>query len=77
MIVQIEIPDGVADLPGYSKADLMLDIAVALYQRKIYSLAKAARFAGLNRLEFQKVLSERQVSIHYDLQTDLETLKHF
>jgi len=77
MIVQIEIPDGVTEIPGYSKTDLMLDIAVALYQRKIYSLAKAARFAGLNRLEFQKVLSERQISIHYDLQTDLETLKHF
>jgi hypothetical protein len=38
---------------------LLLDVAVAVYQRGLYSLAKAARLAGLNRLEFQKVLAER------------------
>ncbi|GEM_PF-1556244 len=47
MLIQIEVPDTVLTIPHYTKEDVMLDIAVALYQRQIYSLAKSARFAGL------------------------------
>ena len=75
MIVEIEVPEEISGIPQYSKEDLMLDIAVALYQRKLYSLAKAARFAGLNRIEFQHTLKERQVAIPYDLDIDLQSLR--
>lgn len=75
MIIEIEVPDSVLKIPQYSRQDLLLDVAIALYQRKLYSLAKAARFAGLNRLEFQQVLAERQVPIPYDLEIDLNTLR--
>ncbi len=74
MLIEIEIPDTVLTIPRYSKDDVMLDLAVALYQRQLYSLAKAARFAGLNRIEFQKVLADRHVPIFYDLEIDLKTL---
>ena len=75
MIIEIEVPDCVLKIPQYSKQDLLLDVAVALYQRGLYTLAKSARFAGLNRLEFQRVFAERQVPMRYDLQTDLDTLE--
>ncbi len=75
MTLEIEIPDVGLATPKFSKADLMLDIAVSLFQRRIYSLAKAARFAGLTRLEFQAVLAERQIPIPYDLDIDLQTLQ--
>lgn len=75
MIVQIEIPDSVFGTPSYSEQDLMLDLAIALYQRKLYSLAKAARFAGMNRIEFQHVLAEKHIAIEYDLQIDLQSLQ--
>ena len=52
----------------------MLDIAVMLYQNKRISLAKAASIVGLNRLEFQAVLADKGVYIHYDLEADLKTL---
>ena len=63
MLIEIEIPDTVLTIPRYSKDDVMLDLAVALYQRQLYSLAKAARFAGLNRIEFQKILEENDVTV--------------
>lgn len=75
MIVQIEIPDSVLGTPSYNEQDLMLDLAIALYQRKLYSLAKAARFAGMNRIEFQHVLAEKHIAIEYDLQIDLQSLQ--
>ena len=74
MLLQIEIPEITAKSPTWSKQDLLLDIAVSLYQRRVYSLAKAARFAGLNRLEFQRVLAARQISVVYDLKIDIDTL---
>lgn len=74
MTLQIEIPDSVLNIPAYSRQELLLDVAVSLYQRNVWSLAKSARFAGLNRLEFQRVLAGRQIPINYDLQIDLDTL---
>ncbi len=76
MVIQIEVPGSVLQIPKYTKQDLLLDVAVALYQRRLYSLAKAARFAGLNRLQFQAVLAERLVPIQYDLQVDIDTLEN-
>lgn len=75
MVIEIEVPDSVLEIPRYSRQDLLLDVALALYQRGIYSLAKSARFAGLSRIEFQQVLAERQIPIRYDLKIDLDTLK--
>ncbi len=75
MIVQIEIPDTLLETPSYTEQDMMLDLAVALYQRKLYSLAKAARFAGMNRIEFQRALAERRISLNYDLKIDLQSLE--
>ncbi|WP_293567099.1 UPF0175 family protein [Phaeodactylibacter sp.] len=52
-------------------------IAVALYQREILSLGKAADFAGLHRMAFQAALYEQKVPINYsveDLEADLNAL---
>ena len=71
----IEIPDEIVKREDYKIKDFMLDIAVMLYQNKRISLAKAASIVvGLNRLEFQAVLADKGVYIHYDLEADLKTL---
>ncbi len=74
----IEIPDEIVKREDYKIKDFMLDIAVMLYQNKRISLAKAASIVGLNRLEFQAVLADKGVYIHYtieDLNKELENLK--
>jgi predicted HTH domain antitoxin len=70
----IELPDEILRKPGYGRDELMLDIAVMLYQRKQFSLGKAAKLAKQNRLEFQRTLAERGIEIIYDLDIDLDTL---
>ena len=74
----IEIPDTVfTTLPKYTLAELKSDIAVSLYERKKFSLARAAALAGLSRLQFQSVLAERGVYLHYsieDLHTDVKNI---
>lgn len=70
----IELPDEILRKPGYGRDELMLDIAVMLYQRKQFSLGKAAKLAKQDRLEFQRTLAERGIEIIYDLDIDLDTL---
>ena len=74
----IEIPDTVfTTSPKYTLAELKLDVAVSLYERKKFSLARAGTLAGLSRLQFQTVLAERGVYVHYsieDLHTDIQNI---
>lgn len=70
----IEIPD---DL-GVTEEQARLDFAVGLYSSHSASLARAARLAGLSRVDFQRILSERGIPVAYDssdLDDDIATLK--
>ncbi len=74
----IEISDKVLEQIGMTEQEFLLEVAVALYEREILSLGKAARLAKMNRVAFQKALSERRIPIRYtsqDLDDDLKTLK--
>ena len=75
----LDIPDSIfATTPQYSPSELKIDIALWLYERKKLALPRAARLSGLSIIEFNKVLSERGIGIHYsenDLENDIQTLK--
>ncbi|HKK79927.1 MAG TPA: UPF0175 family protein [Phaeodactylibacter sp.] len=76
-MMTLNISDQVLQASGLTEEELTLEIAVALYQREILSLGKAADFAGLHRMAFQATLYERKVPINYDiedLEDDLATL---
>ncbi len=77
-MVSISIPEEYLSKPkGYSEKELKIDLAVLLYRRKMMSLAKAARWCGLSRLEFQQFLDDQNVEIHYsvaEFDKDMATL---
>ncbi len=57
--------------------ELRLEIAILLYQKARFSLGKASRFVGMNRILFQKELGKRKIPVNYeseDLNEDMETL---
>ena len=73
----LDISDQILQASGLTEEELTLEIAVALYQREILSLGKAAELANLHRFAFQAALSERQVPVNYgleDLEVDMATL---
>ncbi len=72
----IEIPDLLIARSPISESEIRLEVLVALYQKHVLTLEKAARMAGLTRLDFQRLLAERSIPIHYDV-ADLEMdLRH-
>ena len=74
----VEVPSDLISLSGYSEEDLKTDVAILLYKRQALTLARAARWLGMTRLEFQKTLAERGFPINFsieDFETDLKTLQ--
>jgi len=60
-----------------SEDELRLEIAILLYEKGRFSMGQAGKFAGMNRISFQKELGRRKISVNYDmeeLERDLKTL---
>jgi predicted HTH domain antitoxin len=60
-----------------SPLELMIDLAVYLYDKERLTMGQAKKLAGLTQLDFQKEMSKRGVNIKYDiddLEKDLENL---
>lgn len=74
----ITIPDNIAQLSHLSESDILIELAVYLYEKKRLSIGKARKLAGLDLISFQKELAKRNVYIHFeisDLENDIENLK--
>lgn len=73
----ITLPEGVVEQTGLSEARIKLEVAVALFERDVLTLAQGAAVAGLHRMQLQEELARRQVPLHYgteELREDLKTL---
>ena len=56
------------------------EIALLLYDKEFYSLGKASELAGMSKLNFMKLLREKDINIKYsiaDVQGDLKSLSQF
>jgi predicted HTH domain antitoxin len=75
----VEIPEEVfAGVPKYTLSELKIDFAVFLYQQGRTSLARAAQWCGLSRLEFQAALAKRDITLRFsesDLEHDVSVLE--
>jgi predicted HTH domain antitoxin len=78
MSITLEIPNNIHEAlhvsPAETKQRLKLELAVALYAQNALGLGKAAQLAGLSRLDFNEVLAERKILMHYgqkELEEDL------
>lgn len=53
-------------------SELLIELAVHLYDTEKLSMGQAKKLAGLTQIDFQKELAKRDVYIKYDIE-DLET----
>ena len=59
-------------------SELLIDLAVYLYDVEKLSMGRAKKLAGLSQIDFQKEMMKRNVRIKYDiadLELDLKNLK--
>ena len=73
----IEIPDQVTAQSGLSAKEILLKVALVLFQEEKLTLGQASKLAELHQFEFQKELAKREIPVHYgeeDYERDLLTI---
>lgn len=76
--MSLVISDDLVRASGFSENELFLEIVLLLFRQDKISLGKASELLGLHRMEFQKLLADRDICVHYDVaefQDDLNTLQ--
>ena len=75
----VEIPEDVGDAlllpPAERERELRKELALALYHRGVLALGMATRLAGIDRIDFERLLGERKIPRHYtedDLRDDID-----
>jgi predicted HTH domain antitoxin len=67
MEMLVNIPESITNIKPISQKDIILALAIQLYIEGEISLAKAASIVGMHRIEFQKILAEKNISFNYDM----------
>ncbi len=73
----VEIPDQIIKQSGLSAKEILLKVALVLFQEEKLTLGQASRLVGLHQYEFQKELATRNIPVHYgeeDYKRDLQTI---
>ena len=76
--MSIVIPDEIVQSTRLTVAEVMQELALALFQREKLTLGQASRLASLSQWQFQQLLGSRNIPVHYglaDFETDLRTLE--
>lgn len=76
--MSLVISDDLVKASGFSENELFLEIVLMLFRKDKISLGKASELVGLHRMQFQKLLTDRGICVHYDVaefQDDLNTLQ--
>ncbi|MBX2892868.1 MAG: UPF0175 family protein [Saprospiraceae bacterium] len=74
----VTIPTEFVRATRLTDLEILLELAVVLFQKDKLTLGQAARLAGMPQYKFQALLSSRDIPIHYDVeeyQEDLQTIK--
>jgi predicted HTH domain antitoxin len=72
------VSDDIVRASGLSEQELLLEIVIMLFQKNKISLGKASELLQIHRLQLQKLLADRGIGLHYDVedfQEDLEILQ--
>lgn len=73
----ITIPDSALAQANINPDELLIELAVYLYDKKALSWGKARKLSGLDEMAFRKELTKRDVFMHFgieDLEKDLKNL---
>lgn len=74
----VTITDEVLSAAHLSEAELKRELALTLFEQERLTLAQASRLAEMSILDFQALLAEREIPIHYgvdEFRDDLRTLR--
>lgn len=78
MQITLELPDDIFQSAHLTEAELLREIAIVLFQQERITLGRASLLCRMDQIEFQKLLANRGISIHYDIEdyeADLKSIR--
>jgi predicted HTH domain antitoxin len=76
MQITIDLPDTLTQTDSFTQTDWMREIAIALFQQERITLSRASKIAGIDLMEFQKLISDRGICVHYDVEEFDQDVQH-
>ncbi|MFP4222247.1 MAG: UPF0175 family protein [Phormidium sp.] len=74
--MSLVISEEIVKASGLSEQELIIELVLLLFQQEKISLGKAAELLNISQVKFQKILSERGINIHYDVDELQEDIQH-
>jgi predicted HTH domain antitoxin len=69
--MKIEIDNDILKRNNLSESELRLELALFLFQKNIFTLESASKFAEMDSYEFQKELGKHKIPVHYSVKDGL------
>ncbi|MEO0349624.1 MAG: UPF0175 family protein [Cyanobacteria bacterium P01_A01_bin.15] len=76
MQITLNLPDNLSQTETFTQSDWLREIAIALFQQELISLSRASKIAGMEIIAFQKLLADRGICIHYDVEDLDQDVQH-
>lgn len=76
MQITLNLPDSLGQTETFNQSDWLREIAIALFQQERISLSRASKIAGMEILNFQKLLAARDIRVHYDVEHLEQDVRH-
>lgn len=76
MQITLNLPDSLSQTQTFNQSDWLREIAIALFQQERISLSRASKIAGIELIDFQKLLADRDICVHYDVEDFEQDVQH-
>ncbi|MEB3885785.1 UPF0175 family protein [Lyngbya sp. CCY1209] len=76
--MSLVISDELVKASGLSEKELLTELVLLLFQQDKIGLGKASELLDISQVRFQKLMGDRGINIHYDveeLQEDIRNMK--
>jgi predicted HTH domain antitoxin len=78
MQITLNLPDNLSQTETFNQSDWLREIAIVLFQQERISLSRASKIAGIEIMNFQSLLADRGICVHYDVaefEQDVQNLR--
>ena len=76
MQITLNLPDNLSQTETFNQSDWLREIAIVLFQQERISLSRASKIAGMEIMNFQRLLADRGICVHYDVEELDQDVQH-
>lgn len=76
MQITLNLPENLSQTETFNQSDWLREIAIVLFQQERISLSRASKIAEMEIMNFQRLLADRDICVHYDVEELEQDVQH-